>query len=187
MNSRILNHITGRLSLRPPQTESLLRLGRALEAAPEMLGHERDVQAVLAGLKGASAEDEAHNVLDRDRRLIVREIHAQMLAHFWEKATAYQIQVSRRFTELKPCNYTISAGHTTHHFRETVTEASRVKQMLFSGFERCLYPLQKFDSDTERRFAVILERDASKWFKLAKGQFQIYYKLGLEVSAIASR
>ncbi|HQN40848.1 MAG TPA: type III restriction endonuclease subunit R, partial [Pseudomonadales bacterium] len=30
------------------------------------------------------------------------------------------------------------------------------------------------------RFAVILERDASKWFKPAKGQFQIYYKLGTE-------
>ena len=48
------------------------------------------------------------------------------------------------------------------------------------GFARCLYPLQKFDSDTERRFAIILERDALKWFKPAKGQFQIYYKLGTE-------
>ena len=41
-------------------------------------------------------------------------------------------------------------------------------------------PAEKFDSDTERRFAVILERDALKWFKPAKGQFQIYYKLGGE-------
>ena len=38
------------------------------------------------------------------------------------------------------------------------------------------YTLQKFDSDTERRFAVIFERDALKWFKPAKGQFQIFYK-----------
>lgn len=52
--------------------------------------------------------------------------------------------------------------------------------MLFGGFAKCLYPLQKFDSDTERRFAVILERDAIKWFKPAKGQFQIFYKLGTE-------
>jgi type III restriction enzyme len=52
--------------------------------------------------------------------------------------------------------------------------------MLFGGFARCLYPLQKFDSDTERRFAIILERDASKWLKPAKGQFQIFYKLGTE-------
>ena len=27
---------------------------------------------------------------------------------------------------------------------------------------------------------MILERDADKWFKPAKGQFQVYYKLGVE-------
>ena len=131
-------------------------------------------------LQSYLSETEARGVLDRDRRLIAREIHAQMMAHFWEEATEYEVQVSRGFTELKPCNYTATAGQTAQHFRETVTELGRIKQMLFGGFARCLYPLQKFDSDTERRFAVILERDASKWFKPAKGQFQIYYKLGTE-------
>ena len=131
-------------------------------------------------LRGYLSEDEAISVLDRDRRLIAREIHAQMMVHFWEEATEYEVQVSRGFTELKPCNYTATAGQTAHHFRETVIETSRIRQMLFGGFARCLYSLQKFDSDTERRFAVILERDALKWFKPAKGQFQIYYKLGTE-------
>jgi len=51
MNSRVLHHVTGRLSLRPPQAESLARLERALDAAPEMLGHERDVAAILSTLK----------------------------------------------------------------------------------------------------------------------------------------
>jgi type III restriction enzyme len=126
------------------------------------------------------SEDKARNVLDRDRRLIARAIHAQMMAHFWEQATAYETRITRGFTELKPCNYTATAGQIAHHFRETVTELGRIKQMLFGGFERCLYPLQKFDSDTERRFSIILERDALKWFKPAKGQFQMYYKLGTE-------
>lgn len=130
-------------------------------------------------LSGYLSEAEARNVLDRDRRLIAREIHAQMMAHFWEEAAEYEVKVSRGFTQLKPCNYT-AASQSPHHYRETVTEAGRIKQMLFGGFERCLYPLQKFDSDTERRFSVILERDALRWFKPAKGQFQIYYKLGSE-------
>ena len=51
MNTRALNHVMGRLSLRPPQAESLLRLVRALEAAPELLGHERVVSAILSTLK----------------------------------------------------------------------------------------------------------------------------------------
>jgi type III restriction enzyme len=49
--------------------------------------------------------------------------------------------------------------------------------MLFAGFGKCLYRVQKFDSDSERRFAVILEndKDVLKWFKPAKGDFQIHY------------
>lgn len=43
-----------------------------------------------------------------------------------------------------------------------------------------MYPLQKFDSDTDRKLAVILERDALRWFKPARGQFQIYYKSAAE-------
>ncbi|KUZ35302.1 MULTISPECIES: DEAD/DEAH box helicase [Burkholderia cepacia complex] len=135
---------------------------------------------MVSHLRSYLSEEEAISVLDRDRRPIARDIHAQMMAHFWEEATEYEVQVSRGFTELKPCNYTATAGQTAHHFRETVTETSRIKQMLFGGFARCLYPLQKFDSDTERRFAIILDRDTAKWLKPAKGQFQIYYKLGTE-------
>lgn len=131
-------------------------------------------------LRSYLSEDEAISVLDRDRRLIAREIHAQMMIHFWEKATDYEMQVSRGFTELKPCNYTAVADQTPWYFRETMEDVGRIKQMLFGGFTKCLYPLQKFDSDTERRFAIILERDALKWFKPAKGQFQLYYKLGTE-------
>src|SRR5574337_1216970 len=51
MNARVLHAVTGRLSLRPPQAESLIKLVRALDAAPELLGHERDVSAILSTLK----------------------------------------------------------------------------------------------------------------------------------------
>lgn len=120
------------------------------------------------------------NVLDAHRRTIANAIHAQMMAHFWEKASSYEVKVSRGFTELRPCNYTAVSGQPVQLIRETLKEVSKIRQMLFGGFAKCLYPLQKFGSDTERRFAVILERDAIKWFKPAKGQFQIFYKLGTE-------
>ena len=124
------------------------------------------------------SEAETLDVLYKNRRLIAREIHAQMMAHFWEKATRYEAHVSRGFTALKPCHYTASADEPVRTLRETLADKSRIKQMLFGGFNKCLYPLQKFDSDTERRFALILERDAQKWFKPALGQFQMYYKQG---------
>ncbi len=51
MNARVLNAVIGRLSLRPPQAESLSRLARSIAAAPELLGHERDLSALLNILK----------------------------------------------------------------------------------------------------------------------------------------
>lgn len=48
---RTLNAISGRLSLRPPQTLSLERLAHALETAPAMLKTERALDAVLASLQ----------------------------------------------------------------------------------------------------------------------------------------
>ena len=88
--------------------------------------------------------------------------------------------VRREFTALKAPTYTVGAGQVVRDYRETPEDLGRIKQMVFGGFSRCLYPLQKFDSDTERKFAVLLERDADKWLKPAKGQFQMFYKLGAE-------
>ncbi|MFV3287184.1 DEAD/DEAH box helicase [Pseudomonas sp. NY11955] len=137
-------------------------------------------QAVAHYQKQNYAESELHEILDTHGADLAREIHAQMQKHFWQKTSGYEVKVSRGFTELKPCNYTVAANQPVRSVRETVTETSRIKQMLFGDFSRCLYPLQRFDSDTERGFAVILERDALKWFKPAKGQFQIYYRLGAQ-------
>ncbi|MEO8385233.1 MAG: type III restriction endonuclease subunit R, partial [Betaproteobacteria bacterium] len=134
-------------------------------------------------LKSYLSDSEVESVLDRDRRVIANEIHAQMVGHFWENATSYEVHVSGGFSKLKLCNYTTAAGHTPAHYRETVADLSKIKQMLFAGFQKCLYPQQRFHSDTERRFAVILERDSLKWFKPAKGQFLIDYKIGLEQPA----
>jgi type III restriction enzyme len=136
---------------------------------------------MVAHLKTYLTEEaDVVNVLDSHRQTIGNAIHAQMMAHFWEKASSYEVKVSRGFTELRPCNYTATAGQPVQLIRDTLTEVSKIRQLLFGGFAKCLYPLQKFDSDTERRFAVILERDSNKWFKPAKGQFQIFYKLGAE-------
>ena len=55
-----------------------------------------------------------------------------------------------------------------------------MSRYLFIGFKRCLYREEKFQSDAERKLAVILERETEKWFKLAKGQFQIYCKQGAD-------
>ncbi|MEM6161929.1 DEAD/DEAH box helicase family protein [Erwinia sp. P6884] len=131
-------------------------------------------------LNAVNDEKDVENILQNQSDAIARLIHAQMDKHFYEKATEYEVEVRSGFTTLKECSYTAAQGQDVKNYRDTVTEVSKIKQMLFGGFKKCLYPIQKFDSDTERRFAIILERDAIKWFKPAKGQFKMYYKKGTE-------
>lgn len=131
-------------------------------------------------LSAVNDEKDVENILQNQSDAIARLIHAQMDKHFYEDATEYEVEVRSGFTTLKECSYTAAQGQEVKSYRDTVAEVSKIKQMLFGGFTRCLYPIQKFDSDTERRFSIILERDALKWFKPAKGQFKMYYKKGTE-------
>ncbi len=125
-------------------------------------------------------EDETRKVLLCYQRDIARFVHAQMQDHYWEDAVGYEVKVSKGFTELKQSAYTYSVQEPPADYRVAPADKSNMAKYLFGGFQRCLYTVQKFDSDSERKLAVILERDAIKWFKPAKGQFQIFYRQGAD-------
>jgi len=130
--------------------------------------------------KAYLSEDDTRKVLRCYQRDIARFIHAQMQAHYWVDVVGYEVKVSKGFTELKQSAYSHSVQEPTANYRVEPADKSNMAKYLFGGFQRCLYPVQKFDSDSERKLAVILEREASKWFKPAKGQFQIYYQNGAD-------
>jgi len=125
-------------------------------------------------------EHEVRKVLGAFQKDIAKFVHSQMQEHYWEKATDYEVKISKGFSELKPSAYTASASDPVIDYRQPPSDKSNMAKYLFGGFKRCLYPVQKFQSDSERKLSVIVEREASKWFKPAKGQFQIYYKLGAD-------
>ncbi len=126
------------------------------------------------------SEDETRKVLRCYQRDIARFIHAQMQEHYWEDVVGYDVKISKGFTELKPSAYSAADGGATVDFREAPADRGNIGRYLFSGFRRCLYPVQKFQSDPERLLAVILDRESLKWFRPAKGQFQIFYRDGAD-------
>jgi type III restriction enzyme len=131
--------------------------------------------------KGYLSDEDVRKVLRCYQRDIARFIHAQMQEHYWvDDSAEYEVKVSRGFTELKDSAYTHAVREAPADYRVSPSDKSNMAKYVFGGFQRCLYALQKFDSDAERRLAVILDRDALKWFRPAKGQFQIYYKNGAE-------
>jgi type III restriction enzyme len=125
-------------------------------------------------------EDKTRKVLRYHQKEVANFIHVQMQKHYREEAVGYDVNISRGFTELKPSAYTACANEPPLNFRVSPTDKSNMAKYLFGGFSKCLYSVQKFQSDAERRLAVILEREALKWFKPAKSQFQIYYKQGAD-------
>ena len=132
---------------------------------------------IVNHLKTYLPDDDVLNVLMYYQRQLAELAHIQMQDHYWESAVDYDVQVSKGFTTLRPNNYAPAIGDRRKDFRTSVLERMRIKSMTFSGFRRCLYSEQKFDSDSERRFAVLLEdeKDDLKWFKPGPGVFQILY------------
>jgi len=125
-------------------------------------------------------EREVTNVLQYYQRQLAEFIHAQMQEHHWEKATGYDVVVSKGFTALKPLAFSAPTDEPVRDFHAPVADKTKIAQTIFGGFKRCLYPVQKFQSDSERVVSVILDRKSEKWFRPARGQFQIFYKWGAD-------
>ena len=117
------------------------------------------------------------NVLQYYQTQLVTLIHAQMNQHYIEQATEYEVTVSKGFQTLTSSMAAMQTDQAVLPFRAPVEERLLIRGMLFGGFSKCLYPAQKFDSDSERRFAIILEDEPSvlKWLKPPKDVLRIYY------------
>ncbi len=122
-------------------------------------------------------EDQVRNVLRFQEKRIGDLVHAQMLKHIWEEDVEYEATPSKGFQDLKPQAFNVPKGSGTQPYDVPPEKKQDIKKMLFGGFERALYPACKFDSDSERRFACILENDPTvlRWAKPGKGVFQIRY------------
>lgn len=130
-------------------------------------------------LKTYLPDNDVEPVLRQQGEALSRLIHGQMQAHYEEGADeGYEATVHRGWTELKPCAYTIAAGESPRDFRQAPPDLGRIGTYLFGGFRKCLYPVQKFDSNPERLLSVILDRDTERWFRPNNGQFQIRYRRG---------
>lgn len=135
-------------------------------------------EQVVTHLRTYLSDDEAGQVLSLHQREIGRAVHAQMQDHFWKDDTVeYHHEVRQGFTDLKETAYT-ALNEPPLDYRIPPADKSNMARYLFGGFAKCLSDVTKFHSDTERRLAVILEREAIKWLRPAKGQFQMYYRSG---------
>ena len=127
-------------------------------------------------------EDDVENVALNHGKDLADFIFQQMKEHYWETPTDYQAKVTRGFRVLQPRNFNVSGTDRIRDLKDGVVPRSDTKKYVFGGLKKCGYPYQKFDSDDERRFAVIIDNDFEKsvqrWIKPGPQQFQIEYASG---------
>lgn len=124
------------------------------------------------------SEEETGQVLALHQREIARAVHTQMQDHFsLDDTVEYHHEVRQGWTELKESAFT-AINEPPLDFRQSPADKSNMARYLFGSFAKCLAPVAKFHSDSERKLAVILERESLKWLRPAKGQFQMYYRSG---------
>jgi type III restriction enzyme len=136
---------------------------------------------VVARLRSYLAnDDEVERVLITQRKRIAEFVAQQMMEHYVETATTYRVNVQTGFQGLKAQNFSVPVGQSPRDFRTPITPKSDTRKHVFSGFARCCYLLQGFDSDSERQFAVIADTDTNviRWVKPGRGQFAIWYRRG---------
>lgn len=117
------------------------------------------------------------NVLQYHQKTLVDLVYSQMRTHREEKSVRYEAHVTKGFTTLKQGSYTIDGEVRDFRIALPDGQRSHIRSMLFDTFTKCLFTVQKFDSDSERRFAVILENDPDvvKWCRPNKNDLRIYY------------
>jgi type III restriction enzyme len=136
---------------------------------------------LVAHLRSYLPDDaDVRNVLLYYAKTLLRLVHTQLEKHHFEHGVTYEMKVVEGVTKLQAQTFSAPVGQPARAYGQPVADRSTIRRIVFNGFTKCLYELQKFDSDPERRFAIVLEHDESvlKWIKPAREAFEIYLRDG---------
>src|SRR5690606_37238375 len=111
------------------------------------------------------------------KKAIAERIYVQMKKHFRVEYNPYDKPKILPFLTILPHNFSALADNCYKDYRDVVTPASQVTKYVFSGFTKACHLGYKFDSNTEKELAYVLEHDAKvlKWLRPATNQFHIYW------------
>jgi type III restriction enzyme len=126
-------------------------------------------------------EEQLRTVLQGHAKQMAEAMFAQMKANMWRDQPNYRVTVTAAFENLRPQTFDGLGQETVRDFRQAPDRLIDIRRYIFGGFKKCCYQMAKFDSDTERKMAVLLEQDATVqlWMKPGPNQFKVYDADGL--------
>lgn len=123
-------------------------------------------------------EDEKKKIVRRYATVIIDDLREQIYSAKEEK-TEFSFQVQNdliMFTGF--VKNTMKDGRL--NFKKDVSDKKNIRKYIFEGYKKSFYPENSFDSDDERRLAVILEEDEEvvRYIKPPLNQMGLYYRAG---------
>jgi type III restriction enzyme len=107
------------------------------------------------------------NVLQFHEDRIGDLVYAQLRDHYWEEVPGYEARISHGFEDLPPQAATAAPSEVVRNVRVRPANLSQIRSMRFGFFGKSLYSEARFDSDTERQLAALIDDDTAvvKWFR----------------------
>lgn len=111
------------------------------------------------------------------KKTIADRIYIQMKKHFKIEYSNYDKPNVFPFTKIEAHNFSALANNGFKDYREVISPVSLVPKYVYRGFEKACHFEYKFDSNTEKDLANVLENDNTviKWLRPASNQFRIYW------------
>ena len=124
-------------------------------------------------------EEEAEKVMRDRQKTLADMIYAQMNEHFYREEINFRASKMRPFSRIEAGFGGKFKSDEIYDLRANIP-AGEVRSKVFNGFSKACHTLYKFDSGTERDFAIVLENDKAvlKWMRPSAKQFDIYYGPG---------
>ncbi|WP_179374412.1 DEAD/DEAH box helicase [Winogradskyella wichelsiae] len=139
--------------------------------------HKLVTQALEKLSENLSDKEQLPVLIRQYRKVIAGKIYDQLKIHFKMSNPDYVPPTILPFIKIEDWNFTVPKENGYKHYTDVITPLSLVTKYVYRGFEKSCHPEYKFDSNTEKDFAFVIENDASvlKWLRPATNQFRIYW------------
>ena len=123
-------------------------------------------------------DEETEKILYERQKSLAEEIYRQMNKNFYREEISFSASEMRPFSKILPTFGAKIKTDEIYDLRENLSP-SEVSKKIFQGCKKSCHIFHKFDSNTERIFAIVLEQDDEvlKWLRPAAKQFDIFYSL----------
>lgn len=108
-------------------------------------------------------------------------IYKQLKKNIWYSKPDYTFKVISEFSLQKNKQYTIKDKKKIVKLNQPIKNLKNINEYVYSGFKKCTSEYIKFDSDPERKFALLLDefsKDVDRWMKPSKEDIEIEWENG---------